>query len=69
MIERNSAFNTFEVTCDRCSSETAEFDCDNGWAAMIDELRAEGWAIRKDDDGDWEHIGPACVEAERGGVV
>ena len=65
MIETNRDLNLFEVSCDRCSSENAEIDCDYGWHTMIQELKDGGWRISQDGNGEWQHIGPACVEAER----
>lgn len=65
MIETNRDLNLFEVSCDHCSSETTDIDCDFGWSVMIQEIKDDGWKVRPIDDGaDFEHICPACVEAE-----
>ena len=59
----------FAVECDICgiteSHEkdlTAQYGEDNGFAAMIETLKEEGWSISKSDEtGQWLHICPGCI--------
>lgn len=62
MIEEDRESREFEVSCDKCPNECETFDTDDGWQAMIDQLRKDGWKIYKDEKGEWTHIGPACSE-------
>lgn len=62
MIEEDHENGGFFVYCDRCSHWT-EVSVDT-WREMMDEIKAEGWQVRRDGDG-WEHICPSCVEIAR----
>lgn len=60
MIEDNHD-GTFEVACDYCSEDT-EIDTDGDWNAMIQQLKEEGWFIRKMGN-EWKHMCGDCHAA------
>ncbi len=53
-------FGKFIMECDGCGHET---DPHKDFQDMIDEAKATGWLITKDDDDDdtWVHYCTACV--------
>jgi hypothetical protein len=65
MIERDSwDSDIYEVSCDYCS-EDIEIDSGGDWQDMINQLKEEGWQIRKIDE-EWHH---ACLECVRNKVA
>lgn len=65
MIDRNPVDEQFEVTCDRCPDAYETFPISMGWHRMIEQLKSEGWLIKPDAEGNWEHICPdGCAEDE-----
>ena len=64
-IENSEGFRGFEVYCDFCPEDTyMDFGRDE-WSDMIAELKADGWKIFKDDDGNWTHKCPDCATKGR----
>ena len=59
MIERDTDDDTFEVSCSFCNEYTF-VDTDGDWATMLEDIKQDGWKIRKIND-DWKHMCPACV--------
>jgi Fe2+ or Zn2+ uptake regulation protein len=60
MIEKDSTFGIFTVSCDGCGFDR-EFDVNDNWDALMREMKAEGWVSKK-VNGEWEHYCPDCVE-------
>lgn len=53
---------TYTVDCDFCSySEDTHFDLADGFMAVVDYIKEEGWRIFK-KHGDWYHKCPCCIE-------
>lgn len=62
MIEKDKTSNIFYVHCDeKHCNHSDEFDTNDDWAALIAEIKADGWQIQN-IDGEWYHRCPACVE-------
>ncbi len=61
MIEKNYPFGDFDVSCDEKGCDvSANYDTDNNWQEMINQMKEDGWIITK-KDGDWHHICPDCA--------
>jgi len=61
MIEKE--FFGYVINCDKCSNY---LNCDvyDDFQGAIDLAKEKGWKIRKDKNGDWEHICPVCYQKE-----
>lgn len=55
-------FITQVCSCDNCS-ETFDTD-EKDFFAAIEAIKKEGWAVRQNDNEEWEHICPSCLEDE-----
>jgi hypothetical protein len=53
-------FDTFEASCDFCSTGSEEFEADN-WNAAMTAMKAAGWK-NSNKTGEWQHKCPDCVE-------
>lgn len=49
-------------SCDSCPDATDLGDEGEEFAEAIEKLKKLGWRIYKDDDGEWAHMCPSCVE-------
>ena len=64
MIEKNEIRDWgWDVDCDRCPYYENFPDIIN-FSDLIAELKRQGWKIRKNQDGEWEHICPSCAEGK-----
>ena len=62
-IENTDSFRGFEVYCDFYpSDQDYDFGRDE-WNELIAEMKADGWRIIKDENGNWGHKCPYCVES------
>lgn len=56
--ERWNGYDAFDMYCDFCD-EYQNFD-DMDLRTMIKDARGNGWTMKKDENGDWQHKCPAC---------
>ncbi len=59
MIYRQDGETVLE--CCRCG-ETEPCGVVDDLPGLVAGLTADGWDVRRDDEGDWTHLCPACVE-------
>ena len=65
-------FDSFEVECDICGCTqehdkdiTAHYGENNGFEAMIESLKEDGWGIHKSEEtGEWIHLCPDDTDWE-----
>ena len=63
MIEGND--RCYFIHCDQCAEAVeVEHDDVENFHHMIRTIKADGWQVVP-GDGDWRHICPSCVEADR----
>ena len=58
MINLNKHSGIWDVTCDRCSSESTEIEADD-FREVVRLIKREGWSVYKDENDEWVH---ACVD-------
>jgi len=54
----------YEVFCDFCD-HVEEIDTDGDFQELLDQMKENGWENFKDEDGEWEHKCPICVENDK----
>lgn len=62
-IDIDREFETALCSCDYCS-----FTEDHDTSSFVEVIRAmkrDGWRVEKDDEDDWMHKCPICIEKER----
>lgn len=57
--EDNDGITNYDVNCDYCSTYT-EYSVEN-WADLIENMKHDGWKIRKIDD-EWKHACSKCFD-------
>lgn len=53
----------YNAACDSCSYDEDMDNADN-FQEVVDELKAQGWRIRRAGAG-WEHTCPDCISKEK----
>jgi hypothetical protein len=54
MITKSKHIGGWEVTCDFCSTEVLEIEC-NDFSDVINVMKDNGWKVYKDRSGEWVH--------------